>query len=62
MFELFSNKQRSKDKASTARPEKGKPKKGMPKGGSLDHVPKKAQVESFARNARLTTGPIKPIT
>ena len=36
MLERYSNKQRLKDKASTARPRKGKPNKDAPKGGSLD--------------------------
>jgi hypothetical protein len=56
MLERYSNKQRSKDKASTARPEKGKPKKGTPKGGSLDQVLKKAQAEKFCQKCRTHGG------
>jgi hypothetical protein len=33
MLERYDKKQRSKDKAATARPEKGKPSKGASKGG-----------------------------
>jgi hypothetical protein len=44
MLERYGEKQRSKDKAATARPEKGKPNKGASKGGSSIRVPKKAKV------------------
>ena len=47
MLEHYGEKQRSKDKAATARPEKGKPNKGTSKGGSSIRVPKKARVEKF---------------
>ena len=47
MLERYGKKQRSKDKAATARPEKGKPNKGASKAGSSIRVPRKAKVEKF---------------
>jgi hypothetical protein len=44
MLERYGEKQQSKGKAATARPEKGKPNKGASKGGSSIRVPKKAKV------------------
>jgi hypothetical protein len=48
MLECYGKKQRLKDKAATARPEKGTPDKGSSKGGSSTQVSKKAKVKSFA--------------
>jgi hypothetical protein len=59
MLERYGEKQQSKDKAATARPEKGKPSKGVPKGGSSIRVPKKAKVKKFCQSARLMAGPIR---
>jgi hypothetical protein len=47
MLERYGEKQWSKDKAATARPEKGKPKKGASVESSSIRVPKKAKVEKF---------------
>jgi hypothetical protein len=51
-----TKKQRSKDQAATARPEKGKPSKGASKGGSSIRVPKKAKVEKFCQKCKTYGG------
>ncbi len=59
MLERYGKKQRSKDKAATARPEKGKPTKGASKAGSSFESQKWRKSKSSARSARLTAGPIR---
>jgi hypothetical protein len=56
MLERYGEKQRSKDKAATARLEKGKPTKGASEGGSSIRVPKKAKVEKFCQKCKTYCG------
>ena len=60
MLDRYSKKQRSKEKAGTACPEKGKPKKGVPKSGSSDRVPKKVIVEKFCQRCKTHGGAHQP--
>ncbi len=46
---MMDEKQKSKDKAVAARPDKGKPKRGASGGGSSNRVPKKALTEMFCQ-------------
>ena len=55
MSERYGEKQRSKDKATTACPEKGKPKKGASEGSNI-RVPKKAKVEKFCQKCKTYGG------
>lgn len=56
MLERYSEKQRSKDKAGTARSEKSKPGKGASKEGSSLRVPKKTRVEKFCQRCKTHGG------
>jgi hypothetical protein len=56
MIERYREKQRSKDKATTARPEKGKPKRGASAEGSTIRVPKKARTEKFCQRCKTHGG------
>ena len=56
MLERYGEKQRSKDKATTARPEKGKPKRGASAEGSTIRVPKKARTEKFCQRCKTHGG------
>ena len=56
MLERYGEKQRSKDKAATARSEKGKPNKGASKAGSSIRVPRKARVEKFCQKCKTYGG------
>ncbi len=49
-------KQRSKDRATTASSDKGKPNKGTPKGGSSIRVTKKAKIEKFCQRYKTYDG------
>jgi hypothetical protein len=59
MLERYGEKQRSKDKAATARPEKGKPNKGASKRGSSIQIPKKAKIEKLCQKCKTDVGPIR---
>jgi hypothetical protein len=49
MMERDSKKQRLKEKAATACPEKGNPKRGLSGGGLSNKVPKKACIKKFCQ-------------
>jgi hypothetical protein len=52
MLECYGEKQRLKDKAATACPEKGTPNKGSSKDGSSIQVPKKVKVKKFCQKCK----------
>jgi hypothetical protein len=56
MLERYGEKQRSKDKVTTARPEKGKPKRGASAEGLTIRVPKKARTEKFCQRCKTHGG------
>ena len=56
MLERYGEKQRSKDKVTTARPEKGKPKRGASAEGLTIRVPKKERTEKFCQRCKTHGG------
>jgi hypothetical protein len=56
------DKQKSKDKAVAAGPNKGKPNKGSSKGGSSNAAPKKARTEKFCQRCKTHGGSYRLIT